>query len=175
MDKFTDSLLYVLPALVVAGGIFLLVRRFLDNEYRLRLLESRRTMLKDMLPLRLQAYERICLLLERISPGSLLNRVYSPGMNVRAFQSELLSQIRAEFEHNMVQQIYLSPAAWELVRNAKEDIIRIINLAAAQAGEEASGSDLSRAVYDIMIKTESMPAQKALDFVKQEVRQLFMQ
>ena len=173
ISKLTDTLLYFVPALLVLGAVYLMIKKFLDNEHRLRLLESKANIRKDIVPLRLQAYERMCLFLERISPGNLIIRVQKPGMSTRDLQLELLSAIRTEFEHNFSQQIYMSSKAWDVVKAAKEETVKIINLAASSAGEEATGSQLSKVIFEILIKNEKIPTQKALEFVKNEARQLF--
>jgi hypothetical protein len=81
---------------------------------------------KTVTPIRLQAYERVALFLERINPNSLVMRMHKPGMSARQLQSDLLQIVRAEFEHNMAQQIYMSPAAWKAIRAAKEETIKIL-------------------------------------------------
>ena len=119
MDKqnnISDVLLYFVPALLVIGAMFLLIKKFLDRDYRIKLIESKQLLQKDMLPLRLQSYERMVLFLERISPASLLMRANKPNMTSLQLQSELLSTIRNEFEHNLSQQIYMSNPAWEQIK-----------------------------------------------------------
>ncbi len=170
--KIGETLLYFIPAIIVAGAIYLLIKKYLDNDYKVRLLELKRAIHKETIPLRFQAYERICLFLERISPNNLMVRVNRPGMSARELQSELLQTIRAEYEHNITQQVYVSSQAWDLVKNAREELIRIINTAAATIGENAGGIELSKAVFEIILKNEKLPTQRALDFIKNESRQL---
>src|SRR5437870_3397430 len=142
ISKLSETLLYFVPALLVLGAVFLVVKKFLDNEYKLRLLEAKRAVQKETVPLRLQAYERMCIFLERISPNSILVRTNKAGMSARELQSDLLVTIRTEFEHNLAQQIYISSKAWEVTKNAKEDMIRIVNSAAASLNENATSIDL---------------------------------
>ncbi len=82
---------------------------------------------RTVTPIKLQAYERIVLFLERISLESLLLRVSSPDMSASQLHTALLNAIRNEFEHNLSQQIYMSPQAWEVVSNASSNMIKIIN------------------------------------------------
>ena len=100
-----DILFFLAPALLVFGMAYLLIKKFLDNQHRLKIIETKLLTQKEMMPLRLQAYERLTLFLERISPNNLLGRVYQPGLSVREFHLELLSNIRSEFEHNITQQL----------------------------------------------------------------------
>src|SRR6188768_1546334 len=105
--ELTDILFYFVPALLVFGTAFFLLKRFFDSQYRLKLIEAKLQSQKDIIPLRLQAFERLIVFLERISLNNLIGRVYQPGLTVREFHLELLSNIRAEFEHNVSQQIYV--------------------------------------------------------------------
>lgn len=170
-----DVLLYFVPALLVLGAMFLLVKKYLDRDYRLKLIEAKQMMQKDMLPLRLQSYERLVLFLERIAPESILMRTNRPGMTSGQLHSELLSTVRTEFEHNLSQQVYMSNAAWEQVKIAKDDIIKIINMASEKTGPNDSAINLSAEIFEVMLRFESLPVQKAVDFLKNEVRQLIMQ
>ena len=168
-------LLYFVPALLVLGAMFLLIKKFLDRDYRLKLIEAKQLLQKDMLPLRLQAYERLVLFLERISPSSLLMRINRPNMNSMQLHSELLSTIRTEFEHNLSQQIYMSNQAWEQVKIAKEEIIKIVNTSSEKVGPNNTSINLSTEIFEEMLRKEAFPTQKAIDYLKNEVRQLTMQ
>ncbi len=117
-----------------------LLKAFLDREEKQQLLSIRRDNRKVSVPLRLQAYERCVLLVERIGFASLILRVARPGMDVQQFQSALLQTIREEYEHNLSQQIYMSEDAWARVRKATEESIQTINSAMAecQPGDPAT-------------------------------------
>lgn len=168
-----QTLLYFVPAALVLGACYLMVKRFLDNESKLKLIELKKGMQKETLPLRFQAYERLILLLERITPNNLLVRVNRNGATAREIQIELITTIRAEFDHNLTQQLYVSSQAWEVTRNAKEDVIKIIKIAMAQLAEKNMGMDLNKAILEIILKNEIMPTQKAIEFLKREARQLY--
>jgi hypothetical protein len=128
---------------------------------------------KILLPLRLQAFERIILFLERISPENLIMRITRPEMSAIQLQSELVKVIREEFEYNLSQQIYISATGWELVKNAKEETIRLINVASGKVAENASSGDLVRAILNHSMEIENLPVNAAIDDVKKEVQQLF--
>lgn len=170
---FTDVFFFLAPALLVFGTAFFLIKRFLDSQYRLKLIETKLLTQKDIIPLRLQAYERLTLFLERISPNNLLGRVYQQGLTVREFHLELLNTIRSEFEHNITQQIYISTQAWNIVRNAKEDIIRIVNSSASSLSSDAKGSELNKVIFENLAKEESLLTQKAIEYLKSELNQLY--
>jgi hypothetical protein len=94
-------------------------------------------------------------------------------MSAKLLQAELLKAIRTEYEHNLSQQVYVSPGAWELIKNAKEETIKLVNTAAINVSDEASGVDLGKLILEVSMNIEKMPTQVALDYVKQEARQLF--
>jgi hypothetical protein len=175
--KFTeglvDSLFYMAPALLVFFTAYFLIKKFLDNQQRMHLADIKETVRKDLLPLRLQAYERIVLYLERISPNNLLIRVYEPGMNVRDFHKEVIAAIRTEFEHNVTQQVYVTNSVWAVVRNGRDELIKILNQSFEQCSPDASGQELSRKVFETMIQKNEFPIQSAIDQVKTEAHQLF--
>jgi hypothetical protein len=173
MDKsLTDVLFYFVPAILVMGAMFLIVKRFLDRDKQIRLLDMKREMHKDSLPLRLQALERLVLFLERIGPDSILTRVHRSGISAGQFHTELIATIRAEFEHNLSQQIYISDTAWLSVKKAKDEITKLINLALGEVGAHASGVQLSSKVFDLMMKDDNYPHQKAIEVLKNEAKQL---
>jgi hypothetical protein len=128
---------------------------------------------KIILPLRLQAYERIVLFLERIAPNNLIVRVNRPEVNAYQLQSALIKAIREEFEYNLSQQLYISSKAWEMVNNAKEETIKLINVAAGNLTETASSAELVRAIFDKIIDTDKSPVHVTLEAVKDEIRQIF--
>ena len=128
---------------------------------------------KIILPLRLQAYERIVLYLERITPNNLIMRLNKPEMNAIQFQSLLIKTIREEFEYNLSQQLYISSKAWELVKNAKEETITLINQASSKVPEAGSSADLVRVLFEQFLEKEKLPVDTALDEVKQEIQRCF--
>ena len=110
MIHYLITTLAVLATLALAGWIFyLLVKRYFDNQQKERLLQmkidERRETLKVVTPIRLQAYERMALFLERISPDSLVLRCYQPGMDLKLLQGVMTKNIRDEWEHNLSQQV----------------------------------------------------------------------
>jgi hypothetical protein len=122
----------------------------------------------------LQAYERVVLLLERISPESLIMRTQKSSMSSKQFQSLLISSIRAEFEHNLSQQIYISQNSWEAVKNAKESIIKLINVAAARLKPEATSAELGKTILEMYVSIEIQPVTSAIKIVKDEISSEFM-
>jgi hypothetical protein len=102
--------------------------------------------------LRLQAYERLTLLADRISIPGLVGRVSQPGLSAREMQALLTQTLRQEFDYNITQQIYVSPEAWDAVRNLKEQNLLIINQVAAFLPAEASGQDLCKSLLELVME-----------------------
>ena len=121
----------------------------------------------------LQAYERSILLLERISPDSLIMRVSRNDYTARQLQQELLSNITSEFEHNIAQQTYLSTEAWEKMKAAKNQIINLVNETASEVKPDAQGPTLGKLILERLTELKNPPSQVAIDFLKKEVRDLF--
>jgi hypothetical protein len=168
-----DFLVYLAPSLLVFLTAWMLIQRFLDREMKLKLVEAKAALQKDILPLRLQAYERLTIYLERISPNVMLVNLHHPELTVRDFQQVLTDSIRTEFEHNFAQQIYVSGPIWTVVRNTKEEVTRLINTAAASLNPDEPAYLLSKRVFDMMLEQESFPTQNALSILKAEVAHLF--
>ncbi len=173
MEVALEILKYILPALIVFLTTYVMIRGFKKNGEQKRNLELLETDRKTTLPIRLQAYERLTLLLERISPESLVLRVNQPGMSAKQLHNELLSSIRSEFEHNLSQQVYISSRAWELIRAARGNVVNLINAAADQVKDDATSVTLSQKVFEQVVQLKIPPTQEALEFLKEEVRELY--
>jgi hypothetical protein len=166
MKEILMTLQYILPSIVVFFASWLVLKEFFKQENikkQLQLLDEKQ---KISLPLRLQAYERMVLLLERISPGNLVMRLHKQGLTVAQFQKTLIQGIRDEFDHNLSQQLYISADAWEMIKRAKEEMIRQINASAAKLPADGPSTDLSRKIMEMSI--EKSATRKALDFLKKE-------
>lgn len=128
---------------------------------------------KKIIMVRLQAYERMILFLERITPDSLLIRISGNNMTARQFQETLLEAVRAEYEHNFTQQLYVTEQSWALIRAARESIIRLVNTAMDELPSSAAGKDLSRKILEMWLDVDESPVHTAVHELKQEVRSLF--
>src|SRR5579859_2191343 len=112
--------------------------------------------------LQLQAYERLILLTDRIAIPNLVQRVNQPGLNAKEMQSLLTQSIRQEFEHNITQQIYVSPEAWDAVRNFKEQNLLIVNQVASFMPMEATGLDLNKGLLDLLVQNPKASLQNVV-------------
>lgn len=165
------SILIPVAALIVV--IYLFLKKFNEDKIKTLQLQLKQERTKFFLEPRLDAYQRIVLLLERITPANLIMRIHNPSKSANEMHSEILSTIRREFDHNVAQQIFISPAAWEMVKKSKEETIKLINIAAKQMEEEATATDLSNKVFELNAEIGELPTEIAIKYVKEELQKLF--
>jgi len=173
MEDILEIGKYIIPSLVVLLTVWLVLNQFFKNWEDQRKHEKQVMSHKETLSLRLQAYERISLFLERISFDNMLVREAQSQSTVRNFQQQLVSSIRSEYEHNISQQIYLSEEAWKVVRMTKENTIKLINTASQSLNPESPAINLSKAILDFQMQATTSPSQVALEIIKAEARKLF--
>jgi len=172
MEELLEILKYTLPALIVFLTVLVMLRTWSRNEDKRRKSEFNMHLSDDILPVRLQAYERSILLLERISPESIIIRVSRNEYSARQLQQELLGNITSEFEHNIAQQTYLSKEAWEKIKAAKNQVINLVNETAKEVKPDAAGTTLGKLILERLTELNNPPSQVAIDFLKQEVKSL---
>lgn len=192
MTEYLQELSYsVVPIVVFLLGAAFIYREYLNN--KASLLEKEITLLKasregksvgvasqvTMAPannnfdtLRVQAYERLVLYLERITPGALIMRLHQAGMSSKLLRSDMSKTVREELEHNLSQQIYVSEKSWKMVMKAKEETINLINIAQENVGDKGTGMDMSRVIFEILDKVKKAPNEEALAQLTAEARQL---
>jgi hypothetical protein len=170
---FAEILKITIPGLLVFLATYLTLSTMFQNETKRRKIEFLKNNQKITLPLRLQAYERLTMLLERISPDSLILRTNKPGMTAQNLQSAMLGTIRAEWEHNLSQQLYVSVEAWELVKNAKGNVIKLVNVCADKTRPDDPSINLSQKIFETMVEFQSNPIDLAINYMKKEVREFF--
>ena len=168
-----EILMCTLPALFVFLATYLVMSKMVKNEQLRLKAENVLNNQKYITPVRLQAYERMVLLLERISPQSLVMRTQRQNISNQDLQSLLLKTIRSEFEHNMAHQLYISDKAWEMVRMAKEDCIKFIDQTALQTKPEDNSLQLCKLILENTMDRDLDPTTKAINYLKEEVRTLF--
>ena len=173
MDTALEILKYLLPALVVFATTFYLVKKYFEDEDKKRKQQLFINNQGTIMPLRLQAYERMILFLERISPESLIIRVNRSGYTCQQLQAELMNAIRGEFEHNLSQQLYVSPGAWEMLKIARGRTIQLINMMAEKIQKDSPSINLSKAILESIVDQEKVPTADALNFIKKEFSELF--
>ncbi|MCQ2250771.1 MAG: hypothetical protein MJZ66_06645 [Bacteroidales bacterium] len=174
--EYLEILKYVTPSIVVLVCAYLILNKFMKREAekdKLLLQQKQADMLienrKQVLPVRMAAYERLVLLLERIEPQSILARTVESNMMAIELQKALLVTIRAEFEHNYSQQLYVSDSAWKAVKDTKEVIIQLINQSAQTVAIDAKASELGKRIIDNYASLKESPIDGAISILKQEL------
>lgn len=170
MEDWVEWLKFGLPAGLVLCVAYLMVRAFMGKRWQTKALAEG---LKISLSLRLQAYERMCLFLERTSITNLLPRVAQSGLAAKEMQHILLREIREEFNHNLSQQLYMSPEAWGQVKAAMEENVMLINRSAEELPQAATQADLIKQIFKHMSEQKYDPTENALLKLKAEVQTLF--
>lgn len=148
----TSELLIAISIAVVLGSVLAYVLWLQRKQAKQGLTSIKAEGNQSTTPLKLQAYERLILLADRIAIPNLISRTNQPGLNVREMQVILLQTIRQEFDHNITQQIYVSPEAWDAVRNLKDQNMLIINQVASYLPESATGQDLNKSLLEMVMQ-----------------------
>jgi len=171
LDKILELLFSLLPALLVAAIAFYFFKQHTDNEERRRRFLLQKDMQKEAFPLRLQAYERIALFLERISPAKLLTRIHPTSSNKEDYENLIVATIEQEFEHNLSQQIYVSDECWNVLLSAKNATIQLVRKANMQ--EKTDTANKLREVVLTDLINKQAPSNTALAYVKNEVSEMW--
>ncbi len=165
----------IVSSLTVGFLAYVIIKKFVENEQKKSLLELKKIQTSEALrvinPIRLQAYERLALFLERISPNSLVLRCYQPGMSIQLLQGVMTKNIRDEFEHNLSQQVYISSEAWHRIKEVKEEMINLINSSAVKLDSDTDPSNLVGIIFQNIAKQN--PVDEALEFLKREIQMYF--
>ena len=152
---------------MVAGAVYV-TKMIMESKAKIAALENSKKNQSVVLPLRLQAYERMALFLERIEPNQLIMRIHTPGLTVSQEQNLLLTAIRSEFEHNLSQQIYISDNVWAKVCDAKGDIESIINTVAADYDKDADSREFAETV--LAVTSQKPVVELAIQILKADMQ-----
>ncbi len=173
MTDFLDLIQVLAPASLVLYLAYLLVRSFLNKQLAEMKLQMVQKNQEVIIPVRLQAYERICLLLERISPSNLITRLNNSEYTSQQLQTILVSEVREEFNHNLSQQVYMTNEAWEQVSNAVESTLTLINEAGGETAPDDKSLSLAKKIFELNMAKPSDQRKEALTFVKAEIQAIF--
>lgn len=172
-----DILLHIALILIPSGAVLLTTIFFLRREGSKELLNMKAELKKQrqeyFLPSRVEAYQRAILLMERIHPNSLVMRLHNPGLPAKALQADFLKAIREEYDHNVAQQLFVSPQGWQMVKNSKEETIKIINIAGNQMLATSNGMDLSAKIFELVAEIGQLPTEITVEYLKTELQELF--
>ncbi|MBT6236188.1 MAG: hypothetical protein HOI49_08915 [Bacteroidetes bacterium] len=160
-------------ALVAAGIVFgvtyYLMDKMFAEQHKTRLLELKKAQLAEITPVKLQAYERLTLFLDRISADNIVIRITKPNQTAQQLRQGLIQTISSEYNHNISQQIYVSNDAWNMIKAVKEQMIAIIEDSYKNSEADTSGPDLGKAILTRMMAENTMPNQRAIELLKKEI------
>jgi hypothetical protein len=171
--EMIEILKITVPALLVFFTAYLMMGKMLRNDKDRRDYELRKNTASAMTPIRLRAYERLMLVLERTTPNNLIVNVAKPGMTNMQLHTTLLSTIRHEYSHNLSQQIYVSDDLWFYMKAAQESLLRLINQSASKVNPNGVGTELAELVINMYKISENPPTEIAMEKIKSEVREKF--
>lgn len=173
MDVFSfllDVFKYVIAGGVVVGlAHWMFWAKYNSHVFRLKSWEAGNAAKKEVLPLRLQAYERLVLLIERINPTNAVVRLHQPDLDAKAFEHLLMEEIRAEYQHNITQQLYVSDLAWATTVRVKDNTVALIRNASAGLPANATAKDLSSVLLGHVAALEENPYDIALKTIKSQL------
>lgn len=171
ISRIIDLFLFATPAVITGVIAYYFFREHTKNEDGRRRFLLKKDLQVNAMPLRLQAYERMALFLERISPSKLLTRINPISSNKEDYESLLIQSIEQEYEHNLSQQIYISDKCWSIVTTAKNATIQLVRKA-SMLEKTDTANKLREVILTEMMERRS-PSDAALSFIKQEVSDLW--
>lgn len=171
VTRILDLFLYAVPTLITGFIAYYFFKEHTKNEDGRRRFLLKKDMQVSTMPSRLQAYERMALFLERITPSKLLIRVTPLSEDKNDYEALLLHSIEKEFEHNLSQQIYVSDKCWSIIIAAKNATIQLIRKASLL--EKTDTANKLREVILTEMMERQAPSDTALSFIKEEVSDMW--
>jgi len=157
-----------IPSLVVLLAVYLMFKQYFEYQAQGRMVDWKKEKSQTTLPLRLQSYERLILLCERIDLADLILRLKTPDTSAIAFKSALLIAIQQEFEHNLTQQLYVSEELWMVLQAAKAKTMDLISLASEGLAPDATADEYARQLINLASQEASLPSSIAKRAIKSE-------
>lgn len=174
MNLFLELLKFTIPALIVFFTAYFMLKMLLDERQRIDRMLLQQDAQKITLPLRLQAYERLTLLCDRVSLPNTLLRIRTPQMTVGELTGALLLSISQEFEHNTSQQLFVSETLWRIITLAREQTLLLITKAAEELDPKANAEELVKHIFLLLEEQEGpTPLHRALVAIRMEAGRLF--
>jgi hypothetical protein len=172
-NLFFNLISSTVSGLLVVLAAFYIARPYFDRFEKQQLIGLKQTFTKETLPLRLQAYERLLLFIDRTNPVNLLLRLNNQSFSAGELHYLVLAELKNEYQHNVTQQLYVSAASWEITKRVKNDTISLVNNAVKALPAEASGMEFSRLILEQISRLEDSPYEVAAALIRDEASQLF--
>jgi hypothetical protein len=168
-DVMVDILKFIIPSIIVFSATYIMMRQFLEEDYKKKLLELKEKNAGTVTPIKLQAYERLTILLERIAPDNLIMMLSAPKQTAAELRLLIINQVAEEFNHNISQQIYVSTQAWELIKVIREHVLTTVDKSYYSLPADAKGTDLGKAIINELMIHINHPTRGGIEFLKKEI------
>jgi hypothetical protein len=172
VQVFIQLIYFTVPAIIVFLMCYFMLKRYMESVEKKSSIEYRMATHNHFTPLKLQAYERITILLDRMSPENCIVRIMDPSLNAIQFKTQLFKEINEEFNHNTSQQIYVSGKLWDLTKNVKDQLLSIAERCYNDLNEQASSTDLGKAILKEYSSMKNTPSQVVIAYLKTEISEV---
>src|SRR3569833_265785 len=173
INYLLDILKYTLAGVGTIYVAFNLLKPYLDRSEKIHLVELKKTIANQTLPLKFQAYDRLVLFVERVNPANMLLRLHGTSYSAHELHSLVVKEIRDEFQHNVTQQIYVSERAWNVVKRVKDDTTSVVTNAVKALPETATGLDLGKTILAHLASLQDNPYDIATSMIRKDMEELF--
>jgi hypothetical protein len=170
MIEFDEIIKLLSFTLLITIPILIILRWFLKHNLKLKELELANSTYKELIPTRLQAYERLTLLLERINPDTMVLRENIAGLTCLQLQKKLLNTVRQEFEHNFAMQVYLPVKTWDKIIKSRDEVIKLINTSSAEVDPNSPSISLSKVILEKGVNETTFYILKAKEQLKKDIQ-----
>ncbi len=170
MEQIFEILKYILPAMIVFATVYYMMKQYLASQYNLQYLQTQQANAASHVPIKLQAYERLILFLERIRLTNLLFRLQTPNMTVKDLTATLLVSVQKEYEHNQAQQLYISNSLWDIITLAKQNTLNHITHISSQYKGEDDAKEFAKALMESEQKENKTGVSVAINAIKEEAK-----
>ena len=172
VQVFINLVYFTAPAIIVFLMCYFMLKKYMESIEKKTNIEYKMATHNHFTPLKLQAYERITILLDRMSPENCIVRIMNPSLNAIQFKSQLFKEINEEFNHNTSQQIYVSGRLWDLTKNVKDQLLGITERCYSDLNEQASSTDLGKAILKEYSTMEDTPSRAVIAYLKKEISEV---
>lgn len=169
----TDIVILFAGIFLALMAVYYILKNDIQRFFDLKNIELNKENRAHLLPLRLQAHERLIIFTDRINPANLLVRLHQQGIGIGTLQAGILNEVRSEYQHNISQQLYVDSVTWNVVRKLKDDTIAMINNAVHGLPADANGIELSKAILQHMASIDENPYDLTIELVKKDIQKLF--
>ena len=169
----TDVVILFAGIFLALLALYYVMKSDIQHFFNLKNIELNKESRAHILPLRLQAHERLIIFTDRINPANLLVRLHQQGIGIGTLQAGILNEVRSEYQHNITQQLYIDSITWNVVRKLKDDTIAMINNAVQGLPVDSNGIELSKAILQHMASIDENPYDLTIELIKKNMQKIF--